>query len=99
MWHFTVEDELAEAYNATKTLEKDLKKLVSISEMLVEKYKEFEERIEWEVQEKEELSSDIGYLQVMYDQVRFHSFTNIGERKGESQKLQNSRTWGRKWRE
>lgn len=65
-----VEDELNEAYNATRSLEKDLRQLVSISECLVEKSAEYEETIREIKNERDEHKSDIGYLQDMYDQVK-----------------------------
>jgi len=64
-----LEDELADAYKATNALEKDMKRLVLISEIMLDKYQEFESQINFAEQEKEEKDADLGYLQEMYDQV------------------------------
>jgi hypothetical protein len=66
---FNVEVELTEAYNSTRSLEKDLKQLVSISEILVDKQHEYESKLEIVVHERNDHAADIAYLQEMYDQV------------------------------
>lgn len=63
---FGIEEELHEAYNTTRSLEKDLKQLVSISEVLVDKQHEFESKLENVAHERDEHASDITYLQEMY---------------------------------
>jgi len=69
-YNMNIEEELNEAYSATRILEKDMKQLVGISEFLVQKTQEFEEKVAEVTQDRDELTSDSGYLQEMYDQVK-----------------------------
>ena len=69
-YNSNIEDELAEAYNATRNLEKDMRQLVSLSEFLSERAKDYEDTINEIKNERDAHASDINYLQEMYDQVK-----------------------------
>lgn len=69
-YNTNIESELAEAYNTTRTLEKDLKQLVYLSEFLSDRAKDYEDTITEIKNERDVHASDISYLQEMYDQVK-----------------------------
>ncbi|CAI2359255.1 unnamed protein product [Moneuplotes crassus] len=88
-YNVNIEDELVDAYKAINSIEKDLKKLVSVSEMVLEKCDDYDIKLQSVTQEKQDLASDIQYLQEMYDQVKEREVQKNSKMQDLEQEIEN----------